>query len=101
MEKTEEMKPIQTVANVSPINNLAYPSHACNYLAFTGEMEDYEIPSEYDIGYSEFTPSNEICKLRCQERKSCAAYTFDKANYLCVLKGAKESSRDTKVGIVT
>ena len=103
VEKTEEAKPIQTVA-VSVINNLPYLTFACDYLAFAGEMEGYGIDwidSKYDLATLTRIPTIEICKLRCQNNKDCGAYTFDKANDQCVLKGAKELSKDTKVGIIT
>ena len=100
MEKTKETKPIQTVA-VSAINNLPFLTFACDYLAFAGEMEDYEIPSDYDLASLTRIPTVEICELRCQNSKYCGAYTFDKAKEQCVLKRAKELSKDTKVGIIT
>ena len=100
VEKTEEAKPIQTV-DVSFINNLPYLTFACDYLAFAGEMENYWIHSKYDLAALTRIPTIEICNIRCQNNKDCGAYTFDKANDQCVLKGAKELSKDTKVGIIT
>ena len=82
------MKPIQTVA-VSVINNMPYLTFACDYLVFTGEMEDYKISSDYDMATLKRIPTIEICKLRCQSNKDCSAYTFDRAKNLCVLKRAK------------
>ena len=92
------MKPIQTVANVSAINNFSYLTFACDYLAFAGEMEDYEIPSKYDLASLTRISTIENCKFRCQNSKDCGAYTFDKAKDQCVFKGAKELSKDPKVG---
>ena len=100
MEKTKEMKPIQTVA-VSVINNFSYLTFACDYLAFAGEMEDYEIPSKYDLATLTRNSTIENCKLRCQNNKDCDAFTFDKAKDQCILKRAKELSKDPKVGIIT